>query len=451
MTLANASNVSIGTYANTSGTNKTITNNIAGPNGLTIGAIELGTAAYTLSLGGTGITTVTGLIGGAANLTKADAGTLILSGTANTYTGVLQINNGTVQVASLADSGAGSNGTGAIKILNSNQAAATLRYVGPAVTVTRAIDIFAAGTGLGTATIESSGTGALTLSGNVVRSASAAATTKAFALAGTNTDANTVSGVISDGAGPLNVVKNGVGNWSLSNANTYTGSTTINAGKLTQANAAAFGTSNVFSVINGGVLDASLAGVTIGSGGSLTAGRTSGFATDVFGNVAITGGCAERLTADDQCRDVYAGRESVADQLDRPLQPEQRQHRRRRRERLGRRRRRGSRQPDAGRHDQRRTDRVERPLVRGQLHAISILRPVDRRRGQFRPADRTDARPLDLFVRHHHHAGQRVAGRHRQRGQLDLDRQRHDERLEQVDRRRLHRRDAGICSSTATS
>ncbi len=74
-------------------------------------------------------------------------------------------------------------------------------------------------------------------------------------LTGSNTSANEISGVVSDGgAGSgLAISKTGVGTWILSGANSYTGSTTVNAGILSLSGSAgslALSASPV--VLNGG-------------------------------------------------------------------------------------------------------------------------------------------------------------------------------------------------------
>ncbi|MGC4004925.1 MAG: autotransporter-associated beta strand repeat-containing protein [Pirellulales bacterium] len=73
--------------------------------------------------------TFSGLLDGAFNLIKQNAGTFTLSGTTNTFTGTLEPRNGTLVVSSLGDSGAGANGAGAIRILNGTNTTTTLRYV----------------------------------------------------------------------------------------------------------------------------------------------------------------------------------------------------------------------------------------------------------------------------------------------------------------------------------
>jgi len=92
---------------------------------------------------------------------------------------------------------------------------------------------------LGGATLDSSGTGALVWTGNLLRPGAAGADTadKTLTLKGDNTDDNAFNGLISDwsgtaGTGKTLVTKDGVGKWILGNNNTYTGDTTVNDGTL---------------------------------------------------------------------------------------------------------------------------------------------------------------------------------------------------------------------------
>ena len=144
-----------------------------------------------------------GKISGATGLTKQGSGTLTFGTTGgNDFTGAVSIQGGTVVASSLSDAiGAG---TGAIT-LGSDPTPGTLRYTGlTAASTSRAIAIGAAGGGIG---VDDSATTA------------------------------TFSGVISGGT----LAKSGNGTALLTAANTYSGGTTISAGRLQGNTNTAFG------------------------------------------------------------------------------------------------------------------------------------------------------------------------------------------------------------------
>ncbi len=106
------------------------------------------------------------------------------------------------------------------------------------------------GSGASNAAINFTNTSAAVLTGTGART---------FTLTGTSTGANTLAPSLGDGAGgATSVVKNGTGTWIMSGtANTYTGTTTVNDGKLTLA-------SNLLSsssvTVNAGTLEVAHSG-----------------------------------------------------------------------------------------------------------------------------------------------------------------------------------------------
>jgi autotransporter-associated beta strand protein len=169
--------------------------------------------------------TVSALISGTGfGLTKAGAGTLLLSG-ANTYTGVTTLNAGVLSVATIGNGGvAGGLGKATNAAANLVFNDGTLQYTGATASTDRNFTINAG-------------------------------TTATFDITTNNL---TVSGASTATSGAL--TKIGTGTLTLSGANTYTGVTTVSAGVLRLDHATALpggiattgGTSNL--TFNGGVI-----------------------------------------------------------------------------------------------------------------------------------------------------------------------------------------------------
>jgi autotransporter-associated beta strand protein len=112
-------------------------------------------------------------------------------------------------------------------------------------------------------------------------------------LGGSNTGVNIVSGVIDETLGSsLSLTKNDAGNWTLGGQNSYTGTTTVNAGTLTLGNNSALGNSSLS--INGGTLDIATF-TTSASNVVLTEGliKGSGTLTGLTSNFDVRSGTVE--------------------------------------------------------------------------------------------------------------------------------------------------------------
>lgn len=212
---------------------------------------------------------------------SADSGRTIRLGTANTFTGAASIGGaGKVEASVIANAGvAGSVGMGSVFINGG-----TLSYVGAGESTTKNWSI-------SNGSLNSDGTGALTVSGTVAIGGTAS-------LGGSFTGAdNVISGVVS-GTGSLRSAGNAT--WTLTGTNTYTGSTIVNSGVLRAGTANAFGASTAAQV-NGGTLDLNDFDRTFttltGTGGTvdlgtatLTLQAAAGTTATYAGNIAGSGG-----------------------------------------------------------------------------------------------------------------------------------------------------------------
>jgi fibronectin-binding autotransporter adhesin len=249
---------------------------------------------------------------GDAGVKKTGTGMLILN-QANTYTGATTISNtafgatGTISGGILSTSLLANGGTASGIGQSSNAAAnlvfsggtagttsgstagATLQYTGAGVSTDR---LFTLGAGTSAGTIDSSGTGALTLS-NAGAIAFTGLGVRTLTLSGTNTGNNTMTPVIGDdttaGSGATSLTKSGAGTWILPSANTYTGTTAVNGGNLIMTNANAVPSANALT-LGGGTLTNStgslktIAGATTLSANSTLAGADSFTFSGTFTN-----------------------------------------------------------------------------------------------------------------------------------------------------------------------
>ena len=204
---------------------------------------------------------------------------LKLSGTGNTFSGVIDFRGGinSVLESSPASGTTGALGTGRIDLATTGSTA-TLNLGGSLSTVTevnginiastgaKRIAVIGAGDRILSGTINQGGTGVLTLS---------------CSNAGNLTLSNAISG-----NGPITINSTGAGRVIFSGNNTHTGTTTVTAGRFQLDGS--LGSSSVLSVASAGILGGSgtASGAATISGGTLSPGSTTGVLS--LGSLTLT-------------------------------------------------------------------------------------------------------------------------------------------------------------------
>jgi len=286
----------------------TLTNNITTAGASNNARIN---AAHTL-----GDVTLSGIISGNGRM-FVDAGRITLTGT-NTNTGVTTLDlDGQLVITNNSSLGAvgdgadgytqplGGAGRTSALVLTNNIISGEFIWLGARDTLAAHIknssgDNTLSGTlqadlvaGLHNYALQSDGTAV----GDMFRITGSIQTPDALSLGGVSTLSfqGAGNGVVSGGIIELfgnvfNVEKNGGGTWTLSGANTYTGTTTVNAGTLLVNSAHTTGGAYT---VNGGTLGgvgpiATAGGVTVLAGGALAPGASVG-TLSVTGNVSIDG------------------------------------------------------------------------------------------------------------------------------------------------------------------
>lgn len=242
--------------------------------------------------------TISSVLGGSSGLIKTGTGTLTLTG-ANTFTGQVWIQNGTISVSSLnsvvggnpsSNLGAPTNvANGTIRFgIGTNSG--VLIYTGSGQSSDRRFEL--AGGNNSNGTLTHNGSGTLLLSGDLISSATGTST---FFLRGANTNDNIFSGEIQEntGLGTTAFSKQDAGTWILSRSNGYFGSSTIGGGILRVTANGALGQGTAVTISGGSLQIAPGVGIitliqdfTIASTGVPA---NSGAITNINGNNIISG------------------------------------------------------------------------------------------------------------------------------------------------------------------
>jgi autotransporter-associated beta strand protein len=212
---------------------------------LTVGLTVADTITGTndLLLRGAGSGTVNSTIShGTGGILKTDVGSWTIASNDNNFTGTPSIASGILSVGSIADSGINcALGAGtAISLGQNSTTVGTLQFTGATGGSSNRALILANSTN-GAGAIENTVVGqTLTLSGDLTVNSLA----NACSLTLTGEGGGVLSGSIIDSP-LLTLIKGGLGTWTLSGENTYTGGTRIDAGVLSVAVIADTGVSNI--------------------------------------------------------------------------------------------------------------------------------------------------------------------------------------------------------------
>ena len=272
------------------------TNTYSGTTTISAGTLQVGAGGTTGTLGSGGVVNngilmfnrsdtayaVPNVVSGTGGVVKFGTGTVSLASTNNSYGGVSLFAGGVLKVASLSDYGANSSlgnrvasaeAVGAIGLLFRG---GTLQYTGNTPQSTnRQIRLSTIGGG-----------GKLDGSGSVPAATLTFAATssldlwehsgaRTLTLTGTNTGDNTFLTTLADNGGPTSLVKDGTGHWVLGGSHSYTGNTTVAAGRLTVAGTIDSGSGATVRAANGATLrlrDGSITagGLQVDAGGTLS-------------------------------------------------------------------------------------------------------------------------------------------------------------------------------------
>ena len=272
-----------------------------------------GVGNKTLTMGGDSDITFNGLIAdGAGSVinarstgTTTNTRTTTLGNANNSFTGAVVIDASAPTSASVTNylSVAGVGNANANSYLgkastiniggSATGSTAMLKYTGTGETSDKVINMAGAN---GNAGIDQSGTGLLKFNNNLTATGSG---DKSFVLSGSTAGTGEIGGAIVNGAtGSTGLKKEGSGTWTLSGANSYSGTTTVSAGTLNVASAGSISSSSA-TTVNGGnlVVNGTAGAVTVNLGGSLLGSGTVGAVALTSGSFLKPGNSPGNLTA----------------------------------------------------------------------------------------------------------------------------------------------------------
>lgn len=269
------------------GTNRTVNNLTATKtifvNGDVVTSLPGDTGIRTLTLQpNPGNIVVNGKISDANSLVgallKTQGGTATINSTNSTFAGQVQVQNGVLEVASLANQGSpssiGSGSTTPSIQLGAATNTGTLRHIGNANSTTnRAIHLSGS---TGGATLDSSGNGTMSFTSATMVTPNAQPKTLTFT--GSNTGDNSFASNIINGPNATSVSKTGDGKWILTGGSNYSGGTTVTAGLLAVNNTAGSATGTGSVTVSGtgtlGGKGAVSGTVIVNAGGTLSPGES---------------------------------------------------------------------------------------------------------------------------------------------------------------------------------
>lgn len=237
---------------------------------------------------------------GTIALTKTGTGTLTLSG-ANSYTGATTVSAGVLNVQNATGLGTTAGGT---TVSNG----ATLQLQNNITVGAEALGIRGTGaSGQNGALVNVSGTnnygGLLTLaaattlasdSGTLNLTNTGTITGATFGLTLTGSGDGSIASIIGTTSGTL--IKSGTGTWTLTGANSYTGTTTISAGTLNIQNATGLGTTGAGTTVSSGATLQLQNNITVGTEGLTVSGTGAAGQNGALVNVSGTSNYGGLLT-----------------------------------------------------------------------------------------------------------------------------------------------------------